>query len=77
MSWMNLAACGGTVDPERWFPLPGTIAETDARTTCAGCPVRDQCLNEALDAGLDFGIWGGMNPVERRRESIARAVTPA
>lgn len=74
MSWMHLAACGGTADPEQWFPLPGTIAEIDARAICAGCPVRDRCLDEALEAGLDFGIWGGMNPAERRAESTRRAM---
>jgi hypothetical protein len=28
--------------------------------TCAGCPVRRDCLNYALDNYIDLGIWGGV-----------------
>jgi len=27
---------------------------------CAGCPVRVQCLEYALDEGIEHGIWGGV-----------------
>lgn len=31
-----------------------------------GCPVRAECLAEALDNRIDFGVWGGMTERERR-----------
>jgi WhiB family redox-sensing transcriptional regulator len=37
-----------------------------ARTVCAGCPVRSECLAEALDNRIEWGVWGGMTERERR-----------
>ena len=37
-----------------------------AKTICAGCPVQLECLAEALDARLEWGVWGGMTERERR-----------
>ena len=31
-----------------------------------GCPVRTECLAEALDGRINFGVWGGMTERERR-----------
>jgi WhiB family redox-sensing transcriptional regulator len=33
---------------------------------CLGCPVRMECLAEALDNKIEFGVWGGMTERERR-----------
>lgn len=33
---------------------------------CFGCPVRTECLAEALDHRIEFGVWGGMTERERR-----------
>jgi WhiB family redox-sensing transcriptional regulator len=33
---------------------------------CAGCPVRPDCLAEALDNRIEWGVWGGMTERERR-----------
>ena len=33
---------------------------------CTGCPVRLECLADALDNRMDFGVWGGMTERERR-----------
>ena len=33
---------------------------------CAGCPVRQECLNDALDHFEKHGCWGGLAPRERR-----------
>lgn len=75
MSWMGKAACRGK-DGELWFALPGTVGEREARARCASCPVRRECLDEALAEGMDHGIWGGLDPEERRVEARRRAVTP-
>jgi WhiB family redox-sensing transcriptional regulator len=37
-----------------------------AKAVCAGCPVRAECLSEALDDRLEWGVWGGMTERERR-----------
>ena len=43
---------------------------------CLGCPVRPECLMEALhhDERSDCGVWGGTNPDQRRR--IRRGADP-
>ena len=33
---------------------------------CVACPVRTECLAEALDGRIEFGVWGGMTERERR-----------
>lgn len=37
-----------------------------ARKICSDCPVRLLCLDYALQAGEDQGIWGGLTANERR-----------
>lgn len=74
--WQDFAACAQT-DPEAFFPADGKRA-TAARMVCAGCFVRQECLDYAVaDASLD-GVWGGTTPLERRalRRQAAPAATP-
>src|SRR5262245_37063500 len=37
-----------------------------AKLVCIACPVRTECLAEALDNRIEFGVWGGMTERERR-----------
>ncbi|MFY0409713.1 WhiB family transcriptional regulator [Solicola sp. PLA-1-18] len=37
-----------------------------AKQMCTGCPVRAECLSEALDNEIEWGVWGGMTERERR-----------
>ncbi|MFE7779418.1 WhiB family transcriptional regulator, partial [Streptomyces sp. NPDC057445] len=37
-----------------------------AKAVCLGCPVQTECLAEALDNRIEFGVWGGMTERERR-----------
>ena len=37
-----------------------------AKLVCVACPVRTECLAEALDNRIEFGVWGGMTERERR-----------
>jgi len=62
--WAARARCADA-DPELFFP-PGDGPATEARQICSQCPVRDDCLTYALDAGEQYGIWGGLDPTERR-----------
>jgi WhiB family redox-sensing transcriptional regulator len=68
--WRNAANCLRE-DPELFF-TGGPGEATDARVeraqqVCRHCPVAAACLQYALDAGADFGVWGGFTPKERRR----------
>ena len=47
---------------------------TRAKAFCAGCVVREDCLEYALRNGEKFGIWGGMSERERRRIRRQRAL---
>jgi WhiB family redox-sensing transcriptional regulator len=62
--WRELAACRGT-DLEVFFPERGESAEP-ARRVCAGCPVRQPCLDYAITNRIASGIWGGLTERERR-----------
>lgn len=40
-------------------------AEAAAKAVCAGCEVRAECLQYALDNNERFGVWGGASESER------------
>jgi WhiB family redox-sensing transcriptional regulator len=63
--WTARAACGaGRVAPDALF-VEGS-AQREVRALCLACPVRLECLADALDSRTDFGVWGGMTERERR-----------
>lgn len=68
-SWWDLAACR-SADPESFFPVSSTGADqlnvTRAKAMCARCPIRQQCLEYAIDSHEAYGIWGGTSEEERR-----------
>jgi WhiB family redox-sensing transcriptional regulator len=61
--WTDLAACA-EVDPELWFPEKGASSES-AKRICRACPVRAQCLEDALSRSEMHGIWGATSRHER------------
>jgi WhiB family redox-sensing transcriptional regulator len=61
--WRDAALCA-QADPDLWFPPKGRVAR-EAKRICLGCPVRRQCLEEALALGETDGIWGGLTPRQR------------
>lgn len=64
-AWHAEAACRGH-DFGIFFPARGQGNEP-ALATCGRCPVRVDCLDEALDdETLDFGIRGGMTANARK-----------
>jgi WhiB family transcriptional regulator, redox-sensing transcriptional regulator len=48
--------------------------ESRAKAICAGCDVRDECLEYALRIRETHGIWGGLNEFERRQLLRRRAL---
>jgi WhiB family redox-sensing transcriptional regulator len=64
-AWMGDAACRGQ-GFDVWFPTDEIGPQADAaRRVCAGCCVRDECLDYALDAPVRYGLWGGLATRER------------
>lgn len=63
VSWRDDAACAGDNDP-RW--LGSTITVSMAKL-CWPCPVRTDCLFEALslETKCDPGVWGGTTEYQR------------
>jgi WhiB family transcriptional regulator, redox-sensing transcriptional regulator len=57
-------------DPELFFPVgstgPALLQAARAKAVCAGCPVRIDCLDYAIETGQSAGVWGGVSEEERR-----------
>jgi WhiB family transcriptional regulator, redox-sensing transcriptional regulator len=68
--WRAAGACL-SADPDLFFPIATGGAAvrqvTQAQRICAGCGVRQQCLEFAMRTGETYGIWGGTTPEERIR----------
>ena len=71
--WQNNANCLG-LDPVLFFPNRGDSTR-EARAVCAGCVVRQECLEYALANKLAHGIWGGHSERERKRMRRERKAT--
>jgi len=70
--WTDQAACRGA-ESALFFPSDSLERKEDrrdrelaAKRLCASCPVREECLEAALNHQEKYGIWGGYNEVERR-----------
>jgi WhiB family redox-sensing transcriptional regulator len=61
--WPGMAACRGG-NPDALFVAGAE--QNVAKRICHGCPVRYECLADALDNRIEFGVWGGMTERERR-----------
>jgi WhiB family redox-sensing transcriptional regulator len=62
-TWGDRARCRST-NPDALF-VRGA-AQHEAKKVCHGCPVRTECLAEALEGRIEFGVWGGLTERERR-----------
>jgi WhiB family transcriptional regulator, redox-sensing transcriptional regulator len=94
MSWRERAACRG-MNTNLWFPHDPDEEDTPdqprrretprlyrhALRVCNACPVRQECLDYALEAREGFGMWGGKTRPERqtilreRRQAAREAAT--
>jgi WhiB family redox-sensing transcriptional regulator len=61
--WASRGACR-TSDPDALF-VQGA-EQNRAKQVCMSCIVRTECLADALDNRVEFGVWGGMTERERR-----------
>ncbi|MFB4280805.1 WhiB family transcriptional regulator [Nonomuraea sp. MTCD27] len=83
--WQEDAACRGEdlvlfFGPEGERQPQKDMRERRAKTVCAGCPVRRECLTYALSRPEKYGTWGGLNEEERaseRRRRMRRVASAA
>lgn len=77
-TWQASAAC----TPADMHIMYGPDSETDraraarekeAVAICATCPVTAECLEDALTRDDRNGVWGGLTPLGRYLEELARA----
>lgn len=61
--WAPRAACRQDA-PDTLFVRGAE--QNQAKQVCRACPVRTECLAEALDNQIEWGVWGGMTERERR-----------
>jgi WhiB family redox-sensing transcriptional regulator len=65
-TWAASAKCIGMNDA--LFPEGNDVKRI--RQFCSDCPVLIDCLAEALDNRIEWGVWGGTS--ERERRAILR-----
>ncbi|MFJ9420001.1 WhiB family transcriptional regulator [Streptomyces sp. NPDC101227] len=70
LTWHDHATCRPTnrdqADPDMFFPEPDEMDRIRAaKALCSECPVRNTCLDAALENGDNVGIRGGMTEEER------------
>jgi WhiB family redox-sensing transcriptional regulator len=63
--WMAERRCSD-VPTSVFFPDDGGSVQ-GARRVCQRCEVRAACLEYALAARIDDGVWGGATPRERQQ----------
>ena len=78
-TWQAKAACRGP-HASVFFP-PSQFERKDekearesrAKSICATCSVKRDCLDYAIRIREPHGIWGGLNEVERKQLASRRA----
>lgn len=68
--WQTRAECTKH-DPELFYPVGSSrralIQAAEAKKVCAICPVKRECLDEAMshNSSMQHGVWGGLTAEER------------
>lgn len=64
MEWMEEAHCKD--DHILWFSTD-KMEMALAKELCGRCPVQEECLEYALDKSIWLGVFGGLDPDERKQ----------
>ena len=76
MSWRDQALCRqvgpGLHEPDK-YDRHHRAQINEAKSVCAMCPVRAECLTEAIAEDDQVTIRGGLTPTERNRRARAGA----
>jgi WhiB family redox-sensing transcriptional regulator len=63
-AWTAAALCRAVERPDAmFFPERGGNTRA-AKALCATCPVKIQCLRQAIADEVEHGVWGGMTAAE-------------
>lgn len=66
-SWMDYAACVGADQSIFFADTGGWHARHEkAREYCGKCIVYKNCMKFAIDNQIEYGIWGGLSPSQRK-----------
>lgn len=70
-SWHKHAACLDSSSDLFFMEIENAATNKqrikEAKEICEVCPVRNACLQQAIDNGEGFGVWGGMTSRERAK----------
>lgn len=69
-NWRDRALCA-QVDTDAFFPTEGGSTRV-AKTICARCSVRAECLQFAIEMDITEGVWGGLSGRQRKPLRTAR-----
>jgi len=62
-NWAAQAACQSKISDDLFVR---GAEQNRAKQICQTCPVKLDCLAEALENEIEWGVWGGMTERERR-----------
>lgn len=65
--WRTRAYCRGKDEDGTIFFIAKGHSVEIAKSLCAQCKVKTECLNYALENKENFGVWGGLSARELRR----------
>ena len=65
-AWMAEGNCRN-YPPAVFFPSDGVGVDRARKICNQDCPVKEQCLDYAIDNRIEHGVWGGCSERERRR----------
>ena len=77
MPWRHEARCAEDDVNRAWFHSTEGREIKHAKLICQGCPVKAQCLEYALTADDNWGVWGGLDDKQRRQLTRGRRVRQA
>ena len=68
--WQNKAECRGELTELFFMDIEeisiNHIKMREARAICDRCQVQKECLDFALINNIDYGVWGGTSPHQRK-----------
>lgn len=71
--WRDAALCAQT-SPDLFFPTLQQQTTAQAKKICGECTVKAECVEYALANNEDIGVWGQLDPHERRELKRRRAL---
>lgn len=68
INWTVLALCSkDSADPDLWLSERRNLQRVAIRV-CDQCPVKMTCREEAIERGVQYGVWGGLVMQDERPE---------